>query len=481
MGKRKGKRRNNNNNNTNKSSSNLNEDADPSQDSDAESVVSWADDTIVNSITRRLGAYDNEQENDSAENQYANAHGLFVDNVLRLELKSKEKRCDAMENMLKAMRSVVLKPTVSKQLSEVLPHLQRLLGKGSSYEQYLACDMISTMSVTLGVDAEELFVESQDVLCNAVKNADSPGVRSAAMTALSLTTLVACEIDDITDKYIQLFEDAAVRESKDDENHEACSAALNAWSALVASRHDVQPYEGFLGAVKLLLEHRSQQVKVAAGHCVGLLFDRGADWEPEDFDFGSALEKQQSLVARDEHEEDQLLSQLIEMGLDETALDDWRDTEEFSVDDVDYEGEFAELVETLGKLAIENNKREKKRNRSGLRSVFREIRDTVKFGGCRTETLRLKNEKIVFANWGEKILIREMRNALGTGLQTHLLSNELLMQMFDYSINVDTLEDEEDVQWRKEQLDDQRRERQQKRSKDRLKKTNSRRFDDDDE
>lgn len=76
-----------------------------------------------------------------------------------------------------------------------------------------------------------------------------------------------------------------------------------------------------------------------------------------------------------------------------------------------------------------------KRDKAVQKRSFRDVLNTITSRGLRSpsETLKLKTDEIVFSGWAQLVRLEALRAVVGESLNTHLVHNERLREVFGFA------------------------------------------------
>lgn len=137
-------------------------------------------------------------------------------------------------------------------------------------------------------------------------------------------------------------------------------------------------FNNVIPGAKLLLEHPSVEVRVAAGEVIALMLEVMTHYQQQRDDGEFSDDEEASETYNEDDPED----------LEEVTGD-------FHYDDLDG------LVATLSTLSMDSNKHRSKKERSAGRSAFRDILKSVESQEQPAESLKIKDYDVEFEGWGK--------------------------------------------------------------------------------
>jgi len=316
------------------------------------------------------------------------------DKIEELTEKSGQTREIALAYIIKTMKMHYIAEFLEERWMTLLEYFKRSLKKGSLKEKQLAATAISIFSISLGADSEKVFKDVLSTLEEIIADHSfASSVRSAAISSLSMTCFVANLDGYITleclDKLSAWFSDHRASE-------DLLISSLRSWTLLattVSSRwiHDSAIPKELKKMTKLLM-HTSVDVRLAVGELIAFLFEVERTLEEDDFD-------------------------LYKFG-------------QYAQIDIDA------LLNILNELTADRSKQRAKKDKAKQKASFKDVSSTVEDGNKPCEILSFKHQKFRFESWSKIRQLNAFRDFLGEGLQTHFENNELLQQIFGFSIDV---------------------------------------------
>lgn len=90
------------------------------------------------------------------------------------------------------------------------------------------------------------------------------------------------------------------------------------------------------------------------------------------------------------------------------------------------------LIDLLTALANDSSKHRSKKDKKQQRVIFRDILKTIADGNAFDgQTIKFGSESLFLDNWVRRKQYDTLRELLGTGMNTHLLENEYVRDLFD--------------------------------------------------
>jgi hypothetical protein len=93
--------------------------------------------------------------------------------------------------------------------------------------------------------------------------------------------------------------------------------------------------------------------------------------------------------------------------------------------------ESEDLIEILKNLANDSSKHRSKKDKKQQRSSFRDVLKTIEEGDFETQAVKFASESLYLDNWSRRKQYQTFCELLGTGMNTHLIENEFLRDIFD--------------------------------------------------
>jgi hypothetical protein len=312
------------------------------------------------------------------------------DKLDELREKRASTRETAMKMLIKAMRKEVLFEFTERRKETLMEAVKRGLKKGTSTELKLSSQLFSMMCLTLGVASEDIYKETSVILEETIANSSDNLCRAQAIDTLALSCFVSNTDELATIAVTKLFSDLFSSNSIDPI---ICTSAVNGYSLLVTTLPKRYVYDNsFPDNIQHLVELLSNEnpdLRLAAGFSIALLVE----------------------ILR-EIEED-----------------------EFKLENLNGYFEVDNVIEILTELSQEKIKQRSKKDKQRQKQPFKDILKTLEEGVSPLETLAFKHQKFNFDSWEKLIQLYAIREALASGLQSHVESNELLQQIFDIEVD----------------------------------------------
>ncbi|XP_077194618.1 interferon-related developmental regulator 1 [Paroedura picta] len=307
--------------------------------------------------------------------------------------KSAKTRQSALESLKNALTSKILYEFILERRMTLTDSIERCIKKGKSDEQRAAAGLACLLCVQLGsgIESEEIFKTLAPVLKKILcDGAASVQARQACATCLGVCCFIAT--DDITELYstMECLENIFTKSYQKERNSDGISStqntilhisALLAWTLLltICPMNEVKKkLEMHLNKFPLLLSCDDVNMRIAAGEALALLFELARESDGDFF----------------------------------------------------YE-DMEPLTQKLRALATDGNKHRAKVDKRKQRSVFRDVLRAVEDHDFPTETVRFGPERMYIDCWVKKQTYDTFKEILGTGMQYHLQSNELLRNVFE--------------------------------------------------
>jgi len=186
--------------------------------------------------------------------------------------------------------------------------------------------------------------------------------------------------------------------------------SLRAWALLVSTADAHQSHslhQRDLPHLVKLLDHKSLEVRAAAGACIAIL-------ESASIDLLDEAEVEEETVSEEKHGH-----------------------KKSHVPDINYISQKMEALATVAvdshHLKPESTKHHAKKDRVKQKSIFREILKTVELKEIPSEKLTIGKLKHEFVGWAKTTQLAHVREVLGTGFQLHFRENDILMEIFELS------------------------------------------------
>ncbi|XP_054844344.1 interferon-related developmental regulator 1 [Eublepharis macularius] len=307
--------------------------------------------------------------------------------------KSAKTRQSALEGLKNALISKILYEFILERRMTLTDSIERCIKKGKSDEQCAAAGLACLLCVQLGsgIESEEVFKTLAPVLKKILGDgAASIQARQACATCLGVCCFIAT--DDITELYstMECLENIFIKSYQKERNSNGISSSQNtvlhisallAWTLLltICPMNEVKKkLEMHLHKCPLLLSCDDVNMRIAAGETLALLFELARETDGDFF----------------------------------------------------YE-DMEPLTQKLRALATDGNKHRAKVDKRKQRSVFRDVLRAVEEHDFPTETVKFGPERMYIDCWVKKQTYDTFKEILGSGMQYHLQSNELLRNVFE--------------------------------------------------
>ncbi|XP_015270938.1 PREDICTED: interferon-related developmental regulator 1 [Gekko japonicus] len=338
------------------------------------------------SFTEDVAEIDEEATQEELEYKLKDLIDLTLD-------KSAKTRQSALESLKNALTSKILYEFILERRMTLTDSIERCIKKGKSDEQRAAAGLACLLCVQLGsgIESEEIFKTLAPVLKKILcDGAASVQARQACATCLGVCCFIAT--DDITELYstMECLENIFTKSYQKERNSNGMSStqntilhisALLAWTLLltICPMNEVKKkLEMHLHKFPLLLSCDDVNMRIAAGETLALLFELARETDGDFF----------------------------------------------------YE-DMEPLTQKLRALATDGNKHRAKVDKRKQRSVFRDVLRAVEEHDFPTEMVKFGPERMYIDCWVKKQTYDTFKEILGTGMQYHLQSNELLRNVFE--------------------------------------------------
>jgi hypothetical protein len=362
---------------------------------DAASVYSYQSDNA--------GMADNSDETtDNVVEKYEEKLMTAIENASE---KSQQTRTQALQVMNEIFSHHCMTDFVDDRRATVMDIIEKSLKRGKGEEQALAAKMAALLLIQLQGDEEVVKTLAPLLQHTALDNSASSDARAMACQSLALLHFLGG--DDIGDliNLAHTFEGIfAGSYLKGDSTPSSATAkvgtfhaaALGAWAllltlipggdviSLVETKKILASFKSLMG----LLQSQHLDVRMSSGEAIALLLERGR-------------------------------------GHDEEFLEEYID----------------DLVETTKLLATDSQKFRAKRDRKQQRATFRDVLHYVEEEISPEIAIQVGNgitkEQLVLDTWSSIHQYNSICNALGSGMNIHLLENDFLRDVFEMGIKVD--------------------------------------------
>ncbi|KAK9823814.1 hypothetical protein WJX72_005686 [[Myrmecia] bisecta] len=290
------------------------------------------------------------------------------------------------------------------------------LRRGSTTEAVTAARGLGLHAITLGAsdETERLAQEARPVLETASLHSKAAGVRVAAAETLALLTFVAAEDPQATEEVMNHL--SGLRRAP---SFKVVAAALRGWALLLSTlpawRLDSAKIEAHLASLASHLHDDDVEVRGAAGEAIALLYHSTGlqELRPFDNELSSNPETPSTPESGDE----------AEMSGDEAGT-----SSAFQADMDDVMARMKDLATNRG-----DRQRRSKRDRSSLKTTFRDLHNIVEDGAVAETKIKLRHgDTLVVDTLAATVQLNALRRYLAEGFQIHLQENPLLHQIFGF-------------------------------------------------
>jgi Interferon-related developmental regulator (IFRD)/Interferon-related protein conserved region len=313
------------------------------------------------------------------------------DGIEELGERRGERRIVAYKTLSRTMALCVADQVEQMQRHEstLVEFALKSLRKGNAEEKMSALEMCKVMCVSLGTESACLHSDMHGVLAKLVKDKGSAALRASAMETLAIVSF----IDDEPD----LEGDLAVASAHFGAPMPLARAAMRAYALLATTlpNRAIANVEFPTHADTLcrLLAHDNLDARQAAGEVLALMFE---------------------------------------------AMRAHRGT--FDIYDCVADIDVDELLDTLTELARESTRRKSKKELFAQRRIFKNIERSIVDDELDADVVVVNKQKFYFDSWARIVQLDAFRAILRSGLQAHMLDNELLHQVFDMNIDRSTVD-----------------------------------------
>lgn len=317
----------------------------------------------------------------------------LIENLDLISEKSAKTRSVALASLKIGIASRYLSYFVNDRQATLIDAVERSLKKGKSEEQQNAVCLAAVVFITLGSTSQTdlLFKQLHPLLLtNLQDNSLSAPVRSQCAVVLAVGCFVAPIGPDYIEPIMQtlfnvfscsFLKGNGVVPTLTSQATNFHANALAAWTFLLtvcSTDRVLDLCDKNLSKIAQLLESSDLDLRIAAGECIALMNE-------------IAQESGRELNAE----------------------------------------QLNEVCERLLQLSKDSQKFRAKKELKVQRSNFRDILKSVEDGQCLQTVIRFGRESITLNSWSKRIQYQTLCNLLGTGMNAHLTSNELLRDIFE--------------------------------------------------
>lgn len=369
--------------------------------SEVSSVLSVCSDPASDRSYDSHGIDEELEENVSADNREAEVK----DAIDGLSEKSAKYRQECLKTITKHFLSSDMSDILEGYRDTLSSALEKCIKRGKSEEQCLAAILVALLSIQIGTveGSENMFNSFKSILVPVmIDKTANVRARAKCCEALGVYCFVAAaEMSDVIEcmkKLESIFRNSYFKgdgslPSVSPDICELHNSALLAWGLLLSVCDWSSAYDlvnGSLSKMPALLQSSDVDLRITAGETIALFYE----------------------ILYNEDELDTVSGNINEM----------------------------ELCECLRSLATDSNKHRAKKDRRQQRSSFRDVLKTVEDGVAPEDQVKFGKEVLRIFSWTRKRQYEALRSILGTGMNFHLKSNDLLRDVFELGSPVaDTL------------------------------------------
>ncbi len=332
----------------------------------------------------------------------ASVEDAFDDAMELMGEKRASSKTKGVLQVTRLMQSKFVRDQVEKNSLTMRTLLRGFLSHSDMKLATLSCHALGLVGLTLGADSDDVFDDCHNALRTIAQDPSRKArVRAKCARCLALLAFLGCD-----DPFAQAQARNALRPLFRAKEPQVAQSALAGWTLLASTMRTydlaVPVFENVGAAMLQLLEHKSIDVKMAAGRALGLIFGARSEYDG-DQDQDSDDEKKGATTA-------------------ETKATSAR------------QALAGRIRDAIKGLATVSTKSIAKKERAIHHAVFRDILHTVEDGDVPSETLVIAKNKIEIAGWAKRVQLYEIKAWLRSGLQRHFKENSILSQIFGFEI-----------------------------------------------
>jgi len=362
---------------------------------------SSADDDLTSTDGESGGSHYSEEKEEEDPSEQLDAK--LTETIELLTDKKAASRLSALTALNTELGSQILKTfLLDNRLETVFEYLTSCVKKGDVNETSAACRSLALIALTVGFDAESMIESLSSSLTPVIKNQGKPtATRASAVLALGVLCFActSAEEEKSTLASMALFSSMwqQARSSRIrmalEVGPELVAQCIESWGLLATtlptSKRAGVVMEEHIPVLMSLLEHKSLDVRIAAGENIALLFDANNNCPKPDY----GLEGKKGVVDK------------------------------------------KELNNRLSALANDGERYKGRKERAIQRSKFRDIIQTVIEGEEPSESIKVGAQKYDLRGWVQMIQLATLRQVLQQGFLIHFTNNELLAQILELIVD----------------------------------------------
>lgn len=377
--------------------------------SQSASIADVSDDEFSNDGASVYSFQSDNAVADTEETTDSNVVEKFEEKLMQAIENASEKSVQTRTQSLQVMNEIFMHHSMSDFIEErqatIMDIIERSLKRGKGPEQALAAKMAALLLIQLQGDDEIVKILAPLLQTTALDKTVTPDARAKCCTSLALLHFLGG--DDIGDLILlcHMFEGIfSGSYLKGDNTHSGANseagslhaAALSAWALLltlipssdVVSLIETNQILGSFKSLMGLLQSQHLEVRMTAGEAIALLLESGR-------------------------------------GHDEEFLDEY----------------ISELIESTKLLATDSQKFRAKRDRKQQRATFRDVLHYIEDETAPEITIQVGSgavkEQLILDSFAINHQYNSICNALGSGMNIHLVENEFLRDIFQMGIKLD--------------------------------------------
>lgn len=354
----------------------------------------------------------NDYEDNGNEHSNGGKYSLYhyLDNLFEKRGSTRE---IALSSIIEGLSISCRHQFAEKKFATILYRCLNSFKKGSIKERHLASDALGLLAITVGCgdNAHELYAQTLPILSEALKSGSESGNLISILDCLAIVTFVGRSDLEETQKSMQniwhyIHSESGYNVGRGNHSAAVRRAAISAWSFLLSTMDGwTLKYKYWQGAIPFflnLLEADDESVHVAAGEALALIFEVGC------------LEK---FSGNSKNGTDSSPN-------DETNLLNGASSVQELKEQVLNRMSFLSLKEKAESLVDKSVKKH-----SSTWDFIKVLEDD----GFPNTSVKIGKQTLKLKRWSQLLQLNFMKRLLGGGFVRHMLENELLHDVFDFT------------------------------------------------
>ncbi|KAK9135387.1 hypothetical protein Syun_014717 [Stephania yunnanensis] len=314
----------------------------------------------------------------------------------------------ALSLLIDGFRNKLQHQFVANKYVTLLHQFLNSMKKGSAKEISLASNAIGLLAITVGAEdnaAREIMDETMTSLLQVLKSGTDPSKISYILECLAIVTFIGSNSSEETEKAMQIIwqfvrPKLGPNVGPTKPSLAVMTAALSAWSFLLTTmdgwKINSKTWQESISYLSSILDKDDRSMRIAAGEAIAVIFEVGS------------LEK---FCSEPKDSTDKVRNGAMHI-----------------------QGLRAKILNQVRDLAVEaGGKGSAKKDLNSQKTLFREVLEFLEDGYYPDTTMKFAGDALVISSWSRLIQVNFLKRFLGGGFVKHMLENELLQDVFDFT------------------------------------------------